>query len=49
MLLTYGTMAASSNKIKQLTAQRDTDIHRLSELKNIAERALTDKDIHPHF
>lgn len=42
-------MAANSNKIKQLTAQRDTDIHRLTELKHIAERALTDRDIHSHF
>lgn len=42
-------MAANSNKIKQLTAQRETDIHRLTELKHIADKALTDRNIHSHF
>ncbi|KAJ8976734.1 hypothetical protein NQ317_004285 [Molorchus minor] len=39
----------SAQKIKQLRAQRNTDIHRVKELKTIADRALVERDIHAHF
>ncbi|KAJ8975730.1 hypothetical protein NQ317_004194 [Molorchus minor] len=40
---------SQANKLKQLIALRLTDIERISELKIVAENALVDREIHPHF